>query len=123
MKINKLLVIALIIISSLKSTAAQRQALASEILFGADGMSFQDTTFFKSYVAANKSGYLYSKPNLSSKTKVKLPGKTMITTINRVGKFEYGDFSVSSTKKYRGWFLITDLKSITLTPPANVKEE
>ena len=123
MQIDKLLLIVIISISSLKSMASQRQALTSEIIFSAVRQSFQDTTFIKNYVSANKSGYLYSKPNLSSKTKIKIPQNVMITTINRNGKFEYGDFNISSTKKFKGWFLISDLKGITFTPPANVKEE
>ena len=76
-----------------------------------------DTIFIKNYITANKKSYLYSRPNIASKTKIKIPNDVMITTINKSGNFEYGSFSISSNKNYRGGFLVTDLKGIGLTPP------
>ena len=78
--------------------------------------NFQDTIFIKNYVC-NKTAYLYSKPNLASRTKIRIPKNVMITTINKSGDFEYGDFDVSSNKTFRGWFLKSDLQIISFAPP------
>ena len=78
---------------------------------------FQDTAFIKSYIPSNKISYLYSEPNVAAKTKIRIPHNIFITTIRKSGNFEYGDFSVSSTKKFKGWFMVSDLKKIVMTPP------
>lgn len=101
--LSVLILVAIASLSSLKVTAQHQGS--------------QDTMFIKNYIAANKTAYLYAKPDSASKTKIRIPQNVMITTIQRSGKFEYGDFSVSSTKTFKGWFLISDLKGMMLTPP------
>lgn len=102
--------------SFLNSNAKQSENSATKNLNCVSYYNFQDTAFIKNYLLANKIAYLYAKPNLASKTKIRIPKNVMITTINRSGNFEYGDFSVSSNKSFRGWFLISDLQGIIFTP-------
>ena len=83
----------------------------------------QDTVFIKNYVIRNSNSYLYIKPNLKAKSKVRIPTNVTITTINKSGNFEYGNFNVSSNKSYRGWFLVTDLNGITFSPPKITKKK
>ena len=103
------------------SIAGQRKFITQENLFDSPYHNFQDTAFIKNYIVGNKVAYLYDKPNLASKTKIKIPKNVMITTIRRSGNFEYGDFSVSSTKSFKGWFLVSDLKGIMFAPPKTNK--
>jgi hypothetical protein len=96
-------------------------AFISPIFTFAQKQNFKDTIFIKNYFPTEKVSYLYSKPNISAKTKIKIPPKVMVTTINKSGNFEYGDFSVSSNKSYRGWFLVSHLQRVVFTPPKVVK--
>ena len=116
----KVFLIGLISIFSMKAIAWHKESIKPENSFKALRYNFQDTIFIKNYVCT-KTAYLYSKPNLASKTKIKIPKNVMITTINRSGDFEYGDFSVSSNKSFRGWFLKSDLQSMFLSPPKTHK--
>jgi hypothetical protein len=113
----KLFLIIITFIFFLKSIAREREAIVQKFSFTSLYHNFQDTAFIRNYIAANKIGFLYAKPNLASKTKIRIPKNVGITTIRRSGNFEYGDFSVSSNKSYKGWFLISDLQGIIFTPP------
>jgi len=113
----KLFLIVTTFVFSLKSIAGERERIVQKFFLNSLCHNFQDTTFIKNYIAANKIAFLYANPNLASKTKIRIPKNVMITTIKRSGNFEYGDFSVSSTKNFKGWFLISDLQGIIFTPP------
>ena len=77
----------------------------------------QDTAFFHNYIAATKEVYLYSNPDLTSKTKTKLPQDVALSVTKKSGDFVYGKFSISSNKSFKGWFLLSDLKEILFTAP------
>lgn len=113
----KLFAIAITCTSSLTSIAAQPEIVTMKIPPTSRNHNFQDTIFIKNYLRGNKVAYVYANPNATSKTKIKIPKNVMITTITRSGNFEYGSFDVSSTKTYKGWFLISDLQEIRFTPP------
>lgn len=70
----KLFLIGITLIPFLNSIAGQSGAVCYD---------FQDTTFIKNYIAADKISYLYATPNLNSKTKIRIPKNVMITTINK----------------------------------------
>ncbi len=117
----KIFLVSLISIVLLSSMTWQKKCINPKYCFDASHCNFQDTNFIKNYFTFSKNTYLYTKPNLNTKTKIKVPNNVMITTINKSGKFEYGNFNVSSTKSFRGWFLISDLEVMKLTPPKSVR--
>ena len=80
-----------------------------------------DTTFYGNYIAASKKAYLYSKPNLISKTKTKFPQKVWLNVTKKSGDFVYGEFNISSTESFKGWFRLSDLKAISFTAPKTNK--
>jgi hypothetical protein len=116
----KIFLVGYIPIILLSSMTWQKKCIKPKYCFDVFHRKFQDTNFIKNYFTFNKNTYLYTKPNLNSKTKIKVPNNVMITTINKSGQFEYGKFNVSSTKSFRGWFLISDLQVMKLTPPKSV---
>lgn len=104
-------------IYSVNLLAGEKGIVIETNLSNSSYQNLQDTDFIKNYIVGNEVAYLYTKPNLASKTKIKIPNNVGITTIKKSGNLEYGSFNVSSTKSYKGWFLISDLKSIMFTPP------
>ena len=114
------ILIALSLTFLLSSVSHQNNLTKTENLITNPKKNLEDTLFIRNYVC-KKTAYLYSKPTLSSKTKIKIPKQVGITTINESGDFEYGNFNISSNKSFRGWFLKSDLQSLSLTPPKTNK--
>lgn len=110
------------LISTLSLSSLSRQIKLTRQEHPPTGLKqgLEDTIFIRNYIC-KKTAYLYSKPSLSAKTKTKIPKTVMITTINESGDFEYGNFNVSSNKSFTGWFLKSDLQSLSFTPPKTDK--
>ena len=114
------ILITLITTFSLSSVSRQNRLANQEDPITRPNQNLEDTIFIRNYFC-KKTAYLYSKPSLSFKTKIKIPKNVGITTINESGNFEFGNFNVSSNKTFRGWFLKSDLQSLSFTPPKTNK--